>query len=477
MDRSRFNFLLDPEEDENLAVAAAQIPEVAPVEAPAPAVIPPSAPVAQDDAEPQDPLALVRAKLREKLFADNMAAMKPKAPTEIKDRLFSDLARAGSQMGAAIAGTKADTSFSDTMDKRSAEDALRQDKVNADETHFNQKLGIELMHPDKAKVDKNAYDPAKADRNSAIWKAIAAEYKAADPVRFAALEAEYKANGKDIDWNYVSTKPSQMMAQGGADLRNDKNNRTKIMLQINTFGHDDRKRAEEFARKIFGKDYDQRLQLEDEQRKSNLVQRGFLDANNPPNPEFAKKMANADIESGRIEMYANKLNELVKADVARGLNPMDNANIGQIYGLLRDSYRTWAQFGVPSGKDMEMIRDVVADPRDVSAFVKNFTQPGYYDAALRSIKDANEFAAQQYGYGPRGTGSISQPGATGPTKNELYEAGVKTRFGNQTPPADKPAPAPQASTKVSFDLNGKTVSVPPEKAEEFQKMYPKAVRK
>lgn len=407
-----------------------------------------------DVADEDDPIERVKAKLRERLFANDMESLRAKAPTENANLASANYARGGALIGSGIgnlsgnAAAKPDMSYADSLLKQGELDAQKLDKQNAEDTDFNQKLAIASL-TDKSKAEKNPYDPELNDVNSAAYKAKVAEMEFASPGSYKRANDAAVASGlPHLDFNRQSIKAKELLSQQGSNDRNDKNNRTKILLQSNSFNHDDRKRAEEFARKLMGKEYDQRLQVDDERRKGNLVERGFLDPSNPPSAEFAKKMVEADIHSGQVQMYADTLDKMIKADVAKGLNPLDNAGIGQVYGLLRDAYRDWAKFGVPSGKDMEMIRDVVADPRDFSALVKNFTQPGYYNSAMQSIKDANEYAAHHYGYGAKGTGSINQPQQPEPSKDDIYKTGMKNRFGDgKGGEGNKPAKQPTAAVK------------------------------
>lgn len=490
----RFNYLLDPVEEELQGnrqllpppepVAEAEPEPELPPEAPpvAPPQVSDTAPkvaayaTSDDDVDRDDPISLAKAKIRELMFANNMAAMKPKAPTENANRSAATIANAGALIGSGIGSlagnvTKPNTDFGDTLLKQGELDASKLDKNNMDETNFNQQLGIASLS-DKTKAEKNPYDPELNDPHSAKYKAAIAEMEFASPGSFKKLnDAAIAAGLPHYDFNRKSIKNANLLSDHGATERTRENIRSKLQMQGITLSHDDRKRAEEFARRILGKEYDQGLQIEDELRKGNVAHRGFLDPSSPPSADSAKKMVEADIQTGRIRMYAKVLDKMIKDDNAKGLNPLDNMAIKQQYGLLRDSYRDWAKFGVPSGKDMEMIRDVVADPTEITSFVKAFGEPGYFDRAMQSVKDANEYAANQYGYGAEGTGGADRgPQPAGPSKDDIFKNGVKTRFGpkGEAAPAAGPAAAGQKTTpsgkpyvtrKGVADANGKIVKI------------------
>jgi len=423
-----------------LEPGASMAPDATPNPASAPAVIP--------EDEEHDPLALVRAKLREKLFANNMEAMKPKDPTPNPNRLSSDIARAGSMLGAAIANTKADTTFADTLDKRGTEDAFRADKAAMDETNFNQQMGLQLLHPDKLKAEKDPYDPLLNDPNSAPYKQKEAMLKAGAPKFWAKVQESTKAGGKpwvDLNESHLGMKVKDIISQEQATGR--------TALGVDAKVSEGQKNRDATAeRQLVGiqASFD-RMGLADaykaneDSRKSMLPNRAKR-PNTYQTAEQAKTVARKDADALVAKAAIQDLIQFANTlSPAERLNPWQNQVVQKKHQDILNKIRVNEQFGVPSGKDMEQLARLVSDPSSFSQIIRDQSFEVLDDLANSVARDA-DITADQYGYMEWKWGAGR--GAGGPEVPEKVAGNLKAKYGPK-PPTPAPTTTPPAGQKLT----------------------------
>lgn len=376
--------------------------------------------------------------------------MLPPQPRGNDSRLASDLGRAGNTLGAALAGVKPDHSFYDNIEKRGAADAAAMDARGDSFTKFKQALMLKVAEDKAAK--KSKYDPALADPNSPEFKAREAAIKSTTSGRLM-LQRYYenaKASGVAPDLNQIDAKISNFGSwdQSGQNAQMT-DTRTRD-LHEDQKAYDQLKRTEEYNRSLTKLGLEDDLKQRAEMRHANVPD--YVPAKDAtPTAEDAQKVKLNNFKSAKVLNLLDEMKGWITQhqDVFARINPLDdpNSELSVIYGKLRDAYRVAEDFGVPSGNDMNLIADVVKDPRKLlNAFTGR--DAGAYDALRRIVSKEQLMYAQSRGYVPAN-------GATqGPASNQnIVRSRILGEGQKVTPPAGGPAPTvgPASAQPVEGD--------------------------
>ena len=444
---SRYGYLFPEEREEEQYLENSPVP---PFEMPAEAV--PQAPVVAEQAaqvapevvEPEEAsVPKLNAHTLAQLLGIKREEMLPKAPTPNANRFSADLSRAGAQIAGGIANVKPDTSYADSLEKRGADDALRQDKANMDETNFNQALGLKVLDN---KMGKGGEDPDLNDPSKPAWKAMYAQYKAGNPEFLSELESQTLAAGlPHINWNKVSIKPNVPYSQAQTNDRTDKNIKAGFGKQTRAFGQQDKVLATRFSMDLDKMSMGDAYKQAGEMRHSNIVNRATLPNATPTAGQATivlRKDADSLVAKGAIEELVQATSKLRPEELA---NPFANADFKRMHQDILNKIRVNEQFGVPSGKDMEQLERLVADPTTLSAIVKDQAFDQLRGLANSVARDA-EVTANNYGYDVWGSGAKKVGGVSLPDK---VRSSITNKYGPKGAPTGAPAPAASPSPATS----------------------------
>ncbi len=490
MNPSAWSALLQAMEDETLGAAKplpTEIPvkepsgEVAPLVEPAP-VAAPSEPAAPSAPPPAAPAERPSMRNLAQQYGIDMNDVQPTPRTANPSRLTSDLSRASSTLGAAIAGVKPDTSYADTLEKRGASDAAATDKSNDDLTNFKRQLMLRVASDRAAKPGTGPLDPTSAeylaavahiegnDRMKAVWDRIVAKSKeygvVPDPYRLA---KDFKLGTAE---GHNQSEENSIRTQTGANTRQVKGQ--GFIREMDAVNH---------GQTVALRGLDNELKKISQANNADHPFRDFA-GDVIPDVESAKLVRRNDALAAQMEFLAKKLiTEIKTNDALDQKNPLSNRVIAETYQELLNIARDKENFGVPSGKDMEQLALMVADPRSWMEF---FTDQGTasLESLIANTRARGEAFAQTNHFGPYGqkngkaaSPNFTPPGApAAPTTAPLSprEAVKKALLRAQeagTALTGATEVAPDAKIKVQ-DENGKTGRIPAAAVEAWLKKNP-----
>lgn len=420
MNPSAYAALLKLAEDETLGAtlptdvpvditsAAALVDEEPSAEAVPDVVAPPAAPVAPPAAPAVKPLRTVADK-----YGVELSDATPEPRTPNASKLAAGLSRASTTLGSAIAGVRPNYSFSDGMRKDGANEAAALDKSHDDLTNFKQQLMLRVAQ------DKSKGAPELEDPMSSEYKQLEAMYMSEPHTR--KLLTEYQARAREMGVTpsmnafVKQVKLNQGMAQGGATERSEAG-----IAARNTGREDSQAHAKEMA-EVGVQNSFKKLSFADALKEMGEVRHAQVPdmpirAGASPTTQDGEQVKANNYKTAAVSDGLDALMNYVRAnpDAIDKLNPFgdEKSELSVLYGKVRDAYRVAAQFGVPSGKDMEMIADVVKDPR---RFLNVFS--GRDMAAFEALKGATlrerDLFARTRGYDPSGA-STGAPKAANP---------------------------------------------------------------
>lgn len=409
---------------------------------PAPAPVEPTPPP-----EPADPLADVKAKIvaaakpaqpEEKpslrSLADkyglSMEDMLPAPPTPNRSTLASDIGRAGNTIGSALAGVKPDGSTFDRMEQRGAQSAAQQDAAIGGLTNFKRQLMLKVAE-DKRKggKDKIAFEDADAFFKNDKYLA---------PV-WAKFVADARAAGREPDVELFKSQAGGYRSQAGAQLGREytqgeiskrQEDSQQFHLQTMAIGGD-------IA--LDAKDYEEKLKTARDARQAFHPDRALIDPHRPPSEVAAREQQEIDADAQFITGQVAELRALIKEngpDVLRVI-PGFRGRILSLQQSIAAATLRANKYGVPTGKDWEMVDREIGDP---TRFVDIVThqQDSQIVQAVRNINLRTESAARTRGYGPwiPGSGvdqSIPTPTRPNPAGRALGAPAAATSPGAAAP--------------------------------------------
>lgn len=394
----------------------------------------------------------------------DMSDAVPLPRTENPNRFAADMSRASSTLGAAIAGVKPDYGFADNMEKRGASDAAALDKSNDDDTNFKRQLLLRVVQDKAAKGD-----PKLADESTPEWKSADALYST-DPrlkAQWLAYKSETRAKGLPADVNLFQKNAVSIRSQYGADDRTDRGITSRVESREDSQAHAKEMQDREVNNWLDKADVTDWYRKQEDYRQASHPHRAIMPGVQPPSMDTQKKILDADAKADEMKILIRAVRKTVAGlSPTERINPFQNEQLRVQYGLLRDTYRIWKNFGVPSGKDMDMIRDVVDDDRRFINIISNRN-----DAALDTLDGhigaATDSFAHNYGYGAYGTGgadTAAAPPSADPrtiVRNRLMGGSAPTPSPAAAAPAEPGVTQVDPNQKIRVqDENGKTGRIP-----------------
>lgn len=448
---SLYAALLQAAEDE--ATGAASLPTDEPVLEPGgqpatveemqaePVITPPSEPPPAAPAVKAAPAAPEAPKsFRDYLMQYGLSEkdVTPLQRTPNSSSFAADIGRAGNTIGAAFAGTKPDSSFYDNMEKRGAGEAAGRDAAMDSATKFKQQFMLKVGDDKKA-----AKSAAMKDPSSPEYLAAVAQIKG-DPdtsKRWDKVVAEARGFGvvPDPELFIKNFKMSQAVAQQGADSRTEKSQA----------GADRRMGlSQDFRREMVGTEatiriaqtqYQSELKKASEARDAyhpNRIQLGPVDIVD------ARKMRALDTDAQFILGQIDLLREEIRKhgnDVLRVI-PGFRGTILSVQQSIASAILRANEYGVPNGRDWEMVYKELGDPTKFVDLVTN-QQDDQVLQAGENIRARTEAKAREVGYGPYASGSGKAqelPKPVAPDVRSIVEGA----------PAPGQASAPPTATEV-----------------------------
>jgi hypothetical protein len=415
-------------------------------------------------AEPVAPVAApAPAKPATETFADKYGVdfedAKPAPRHSNRMYLPAAISRAGSQLGAALAGVKPDTSTGDLLHKEGANEAAALDKSADDFTKFKQSLLMKASEGRAARTkEKLNFEQADALFSS-------------DP-NLKDLWAKYKAQavalGASPDVDLFAKQAASIRGQTGATGRHESG-----IIHRDKAREDQQQHAFDLAKMQHGyamdrRDYEEELKLAKDSRESLHPDRKFIDGEAPPTDGRAAKVRDMDADARYILPQIDRLRALIKQhgpDVMRVV-PGFRGEVLSLQQAVAAAFLRAKGYGVPTANDWDMVLKEIGDPTRFVDLVTN-QQDDQLKTAASSIHAMTEANARANGYGPWAKDS------------GLQAPRYQPRRPASAPAAGAPAPVgtrenPEVVDKARFRLNGKVVKVPADKLEQFKKDYPNA---
>lgn len=394
-------------------------------------------------------------------YGVHMADAAPLPPSPNNASLAADLGRAGATIGAAIGGVKPDTDFYDNIEKRGAAHAQQNDKNAAGYVDFKRQLLAKVATEKAAKGDK---DPELSDPQSPRY--LAAEAMVMSQPRMAALWKNTKTRAKemnvvpDIGLFLKQYKVSNAESNQQSEDNSVRNEEAGYKKQNKALTH------AETMEELRQGNREKNMVLADALKELGEIRHATVpdwsvkpDAH--PTVVDGERVKLNNYKTLKVTQGLDRLMDYMKAhpDAFDKLNPLDDekSELSVLYGKVRDAYRVAEDFGVPSGKDMQMIGDVVQDPR---RFVNIFS--GRDMAGFETLKRATEEERNAYnnahGYVQPKAGAT--PAAAPRPQSPLDKVKARIMGGGESPEAET-QPKPNGGVKIETGTtmtakNGKT---------------------
>lgn len=401
-----------------------------------------AAPEAPAVAKPEEPTP---GKTLADWYGVDMADAAPTPRHSNRMVLPSAISRAGSQLGAALAGVKPDTSAGDLLYKEGASEAAALDKSADDLTNFKRQL---MLRADGAKrgVGGKKYNDDLANPNSGAWKAFDIAMESTESTRgpWQKFKKDAIANGITPDANYFDVKISTGISGDTSRYNAEQGRVATGQRQEKSFEHAKEMEGLRFGNRVTLLGLQEEFKQLADARDANVP--GYAPkAGATPTKEDGGKLKISNAKHEKVKYLLSEMREYLKEnpDAFDKANPFsdEKSELSVLYGKLRDAYRIAEEFGVPSGNDMAMIADVVKDPRKFLNIFSGRDEPGYKKLLDLTTKEKDIFA-DSLGY-------VAGSGAE--TPEDRVQRRIRGTLGNVAPNA--PAAGPASAQPV---VNSKT---------------------
>jgi len=318
-----------------------------------------------------------------------------------QQRALAGLARAGSRMGAAIAGVKPEDGAADDLEK-GADQTVRD--------YLQRKQAAEF---DKQKAEEDALkDPTSAQSKRfqmAVSKALPGVYSPEEITLMAASD-------KDTVLNLGKMRAT--LDERAQQAKEDRSSRESIAAE-NRAAREAEARQRSLDRglqwKIAQQNHQDALKAKEGQKEEDFERKmaernvgGYtFDPKNPPTADGAKQMAH--ITTARDEVLAGLDN--LEQKIKENGSEMFGATAGDMesdWMNITNRLRNLNQMGVPNGKDYEMLAKQLVDPTSMAAMTTSS------DRMLQQIKTLRrqmgqtvDATAKAYKFRPAGGGATA----------------------------------------------------------------------
>lgn len=453
--------------------AGPPLPAVAPVKEPTPDVaaslgvtVPPPSPAGESTPvtggfaplpEPEleaSPVVAPQVDPEEKITLEDVQPT-PRAANQAI--LPSAISRAGSQLGAALAGVKADTSAGDRLYAEGAHQAQATDKSEDEYTNFKRQLMLKAGTVKRTPTGKK-YNDSLANPNSNEWKTFDLAMRSTESTRgpWEKFVNDAKANGVTPDANFFEAKVSQGISGDTSRLNNQNSALAAERRQMT---------GQEFTREMEGiranriidlKQLDEEIRLARDARDAFIPDRAFIDPNQPPNHMAAKAVRETDAHLRFVLPAIERLRGMIQEKGGWRAVPGFNGEVASLAMAVNAAMLSANGYGVPTGEDWNMILKELGDPTRWADLVTQNQDRAITEAA-KHILEKSEAKARSMGFMPysRGSGNAAKP--MDPLFQKVRD-GVNARTGKSPAAVRTPSPAPSGMVLMS---NGKeTLEVP-----------------